>query len=138
MNGILLILHLLGFGAAMSSSVGGFVILRLSRAAPADMAVLGKVPPVLIRVGQTGLGLLWLTGIIMVWTKFGGPENLPGLFWLKFICVLIVTVGVVMVSLTIKAIQSGDRAKVVRLPLYGAVNGAFLLLVVIFAVYAFN
>ena len=42
-------------------------------------------------VGQIGLGLLWLTGLIMVWTRWGGPQNLPGTFWMKFGLVVLLT-----------------------------------------------
>ncbi len=66
MNEILLILHLFGFGAGMASSVGNFTIMQMIRAAPGDGMVLAKLSPVLGRVGQVGLGLLWLTGIILV------------------------------------------------------------------------
>jgi hypothetical protein len=88
MNEIWFILHLLAFGAAVSSSIGNGVILMLLRASPGDAPVLGKVTPRLARVGQIALGVLWLTGIIMVWSIFGGPQNLPMLFWWKFVCVV--------------------------------------------------
>ena len=32
------------------------------------------------RLGD-GLGLMWLSGLVMVWSRWGGPGNLPGLFW---------------------------------------------------------
>ena len=51
--------------------------------------------------GQGGLGLLWLTGLIMVWSVFGGPQNLPGIFWIKFICVLGVT-AVLFAALSVR------------------------------------
>ena len=138
MNEILLILHLFGFGAAIGASIGNFTILRLVSAAPGDAPVLGKVPPMLARVGQGGLGLLWLTGLIMVWSVYGGPSNLPGFFWVKFICVLGVTTGVVLLGLTLREIQGGNRAAAARLPLYGAVTTGLLVLVVIFAVVSFG
>jgi hypothetical protein len=138
MNEVLLILHLFGFGAAIAASIGNFTILQLMNAAPGDAPVLGKVPPMLARVGQGGLGLLWLTGLIMVWSIFGGPQNLPGIFWIKFICVLGVTAGVVMLGLTLKEVQSGNRAAATRLPLYGMVTTGLMVLVVIFAVFAFD
>jgi hypothetical protein len=137
MNEILLILHFLGLAAGLSASIGNIIILRLIRAAPADAPVLGKVPPQLARVGHIGLGLLWLTGIIMVWTIYGGPQNMPGAFWWKFACVVVVTVAVGMIDMTLKAIRSGDRAAAARLPMLGAAAGGFTILAVIFAVIAF-
>ena len=138
MNNILVILHLFGFGATVAAAVGNTVVLMLTRAAPGDAPILGKIPPRLARIGQIGLGLLWLTGLVMVWSVFGGPQNLPALFWLKFACVVAVTGMVVLVGLTVKQIQAGNRAAAARMPLYGGISGVLLLLIVIFAVYAFQ
>jgi hypothetical protein len=138
MNEILLILHLFGFGAAVSSSIGNGVVLMLLNASPGDAPVLGKVPPRLARTGQIGLGLLWLTGLIMVWSKWGGPEKLPTLFWWKLVFVIGVTTMVVVLGLTLKQIQAGNRALAARLPVYGGITAGLLVLVVIFAVFAFD
>ncbi len=138
MNQILLILHLFGFSAAVGASIGNFTIMRLLTASPGDAPVLGKVPPILARVGQTGLGLLWLTGLIMVWSVFGGPQNLPTTFWWKFACVLAVTAGAITIGLTVKQVQSGNRAAAARLPILGMATTALLVLVVILAVFTFD
>jgi len=140
MNDTLFVLHLLGFGAAVASSVGNFIILRMVAESPADRPVLAKVPPRLARVGQSGLGLLWLTGLIMLWTIFGGPQNVPSTFWFssKIVFVIAVTVVVVMADITLKRIQAGNLALIRQLPIYGIVMAVLLLLIVICAVLAFN
>lgn len=138
MNQILLILHLFGFGAAMSASVAGPIVLTLLRAQPGDAPVLSKLPPRFARVGQIGLGLLWLTGIIMVWTNFGGPGAMPTLFWWKLACVVLVTISVAMLGITVRQVQGGDQQAASRLPMYGAISGVLLVLIVILAVYAFD
>jgi uncharacterized membrane protein len=138
MNEILLILHLFGFGAGMAAAVGNFAIMQTIRASPADGMVLSKLSPMLGRVGQVGLGLLWLTGIILVWSKWDGPQNLPPAFWAKFACVVLITGVSVMLGLTAKQIQAGNRALVARMPMLGAASGILLVLIVIFAVYAFD
>ncbi len=94
MNAILIMLHFFGLAAGFASSIGNIVIMRLVAASPADGPVLRRVPPMLARVGQIGLGLLWLTGLIMVWTIHGGPSKLPWQFWVKLLLVIGVTVGV--------------------------------------------
>jgi len=140
MNDTLFVLHLLGFGAAVASSVGNFIILRMVAESPADRPVLAKVPPRLARVGQSGLGLLWLTGLIMLWTIFGGPQNVPSTFWFssKIVFVIAVTVVVVMADITLKRIQAGNLALIRQLPIYGIGMAVLLLLIVICAVLAFN
>jgi len=138
MNEILLMLHFFGLAAGFSAAIGNTVIMRLVAASPADAPVLGKVPPILARVGQVGLAVLWITGLILVWSKYGGPANLDWRFWVKFILVIGVTAGVVMFDLTLKKVRSGDQAAAARLPMYGGITGAMLVLVVIFAVLAFT
>jgi len=140
MNDTLFILHLLGFGAAVASSIGNFVILRLVAEAPGDRPVLAKVPPRLARIGQAGLGLLWLTGLIMLWTIFGGPQNVPSTFWFssKILFVILITIAVAMASVTLKRVQAGDFEAAKRLPFYGITMAVLLLLIVICAVLAFN
>lgn len=138
MNYILIILHFFGFGAGVTASIGNFTIMTLIQRSPGDAPVLTKVPPLLARVGQVGLAILWVTGLIMVWSIWGGPESLPQSFWYKIICVVLLTVVVVFLDLTIKRVRQGDRAVAARLPFLGRVAAALLLLVVVFAVVAFN
>jgi hypothetical protein len=138
MNDILFMLHLFGFGAAFAAAVGNFTILQLTMASPADAPVLGKVPPRLARAGQIGLGVLWVTGPIMIWTKFGGPGNLNWAFWVKFLLVIGITVVAIILGMMVRRIQAGDTAARAQLPLYGRISGALLGLIVIFAVLAFH
>lgn len=138
MNEILLILHFFGLAAAAGASIANTVVLRQVMAAPGDAPVLGKVQLPLSRAGQVGLGLLWLTGLTMVWSRFGGPENLPWTFWIKFLCVLGVTGGVVMLDILAKRARAGDQGARGQLPIYGAATGSLLVLVVIFAVVTFD
>ena len=138
MNEILLILHFLGFGAGMASSVGNFTIMQLIQSSPGDAPVLTKVPPLLARIGQVGLGVLWITGIIMVWSVWGGPENLDWAFWVKFACVVLLTGVAVYLDLTVKKVRAGNVAAAAQLPLFGRIAAGLLLLIVIFAVIAFH
>jgi hypothetical protein len=138
MNEILLILHFFGLGAGFASSIGNFTVMQLIQASPGDRPVLSKVPPVLARVGQVGLGLLWLTGLVLIWTKYGGPGNLDWAFWIKIACVVALTAIVVYLDLTIKKVQAGDVAAAAQLPLFGRAAAGLLVLVVVFAVIAFN
>jgi hypothetical protein len=137
MNAILLILHFFGLAAGFSASIGNFAVMRLIQSAPADAPILSKVPPVLARIGQTGLALLWVTGIIMVWSIYGGPGNLPASFWIKFAFVILATIGVGMIDMTQKAIRAGDQSARARLPMLGMGVTLMVALAVVFAVIAF-
>ena len=62
-NHLLLILHFLGLALGFSVSFSNMVMGGLiSKAVPAEKAVLGKFPPAMSRVGRFGLALLWVTG----------------------------------------------------------------------------
>ena len=137
-NDILLILHLLGFGAGFAASVGNFTIMQLIQASPGDAPILTKVPPRLARVGQVGLAVLWVTGLIMVWSIYGGPQLLNWAFWVKIACVVALTGVAIFLDLTLRRVRAGDTAAAVNLPVFGRIAGILLLLVVIFAVLAFH
>ena len=138
MNEVLLILHFFGLGAGFAASIGNFTVMQLIQAAPGDAPVLGKVPPVLARVGQVGLGLLWITGVIMIWSIWGGPGNLEWAFWVKLLGVVLLTGIAIYLDMTIRRVRAGDMAAAAQLPLFGRIAGGLLALIVIFAVIAFH
>jgi hypothetical protein len=74
----------------------------------------------------------------MVWSQWGGPGNLPGLFWAKLVFVLSLTAAAVAIHLSYAAIRGGDMAAAVRLPKLGPVAGISSLLAVLLAVCAFS
>jgi hypothetical protein len=135
---ILLMLHFFGLGAGFTGAMAGGFLLRQIQANPADAPVLQRLQPMFVRAGQIGLALLWITGPWMVATRYGGFGNLPWAFWVKFVCVVGVTAGVIMVDMTGRRVRAGDAAAMRQLPIYGAGTGILLGLVIIFAVLAFN
>jgi hypothetical protein len=137
MNAIMLMLHFFGLAAGFATGIGNAVVMQLSASSPADAPVLGKVPLVLARIGQVGLAVLWITGIILVWIH-GGPGAMPPMFWVKLALVVVFTVIVILMDMTGRRIAAGDKAAAARMPLYGRAGGAVAVLIVIFAVLAFG
>jgi hypothetical protein len=138
MDQILLMFHFFGLGAGFTGSLGGAVLTRQLMVAPGDAPVVGKLQPMFLRIGEIGLAILWITGPWMATTRFGGFGALPGTFWLKFLCVVGVTAGVIMIDMTARQARAGSAEARRMLPFYGAGTGALLLLVVVFAVLTFN
>ncbi len=139
MNQILLMLHFFGLGAGFTGAMAGGILLRqMMAASPAEMPVIARLQPVFLRIGEAGLALLWITGPWMVATRYAGFGNLPWPFWVKFVCVVGVTAGIIMIDMTGRRARAGDMAAMRQMPVYGAVTGILLGLVVIFAVLAFN
>ncbi len=139
MNQFLLFLHLVGL---MVGAAGGFssaVIMRRALAMPADEAkVVRGLGPLLARVSAVGLVLLWITGLILVWSKYEGLASLPQLFWVKAVFILSLTAVVGLIHMTYGEIRKGNAAAAARLPKLGPMAGVSSLLAVLFAVLAFG
>lgn len=142
MNTILLILHLLGFGAAFAASLANNIVMIVAANAPADQAAgLRRFPPVMIRAADIGLALLWITGPILLWTKYDGLEGISSLSWTfeaKIACVVLLTLLLGMIHMTLGKMKRGDMSVAARLPTIGRIGLGLLLLVVIFAAMTFD
>lgn len=139
MNAALLFLHLVGL---MLGAAGGFasaVIMRRALVLPADEAkVVRGLGPILANVSLTGLVLMWATGLILVWSKWGGIAALPDMFWLKAIFIASLTIVTGLIHMTYAEIRKGNAAAAAKLPKFGPMAGVSALLAVLFAVLAFN
>jgi hypothetical protein len=139
MNAALLFLHFVGL---MLGAAGGFasaIIMRRALVLPADEAkVVRGLGPILSKVSATGVAVLWVTGLIMVWSKWDGFVSLPQMFWVKAIFIVSLTVMTALIQLTYAEIRKGNPAAAARLPKFGPMAGISALLAVLFAVLAFN
>jgi hypothetical protein len=139
MNETLLFLHFFGL---MLGAAGGFasaVIMRRALTLPADEAkVLRGAGPILAKVSAAGVALLWVTGLILVWSKWDGFANLPQLFWVKAIFIVSLTLVTILINMTYAQIRNGNVAVAARLPKLGPMAGLSALLAVLFAVLAFK
>jgi len=139
MNDAILFLHFVGL---MLGAAGGFssaIVMRRALTLPADEAkVLRGLGPILAKVSATGVAVLWVTGLILVWSKFDGFGNLPQMFWIKGIFILSLTAITILIQMTYAEIGKGNAAVAARLPKLGPVAGISALLAVLFAVLAFS
>ena len=134
----LLILHFLGLALGFCSSFGNAVMsVLISRAEPADRAVLGRVPPAIGRLGAVGLALLWITGIALVYVKYGGFAVLPWQFSVKLVAVVVLTVAVAYAHRLQALILKGDQGAMTRIQTVGKIAMTSALVALVFAVLAF-
>jgi hypothetical protein len=142
MNRLLIIIHFLAFGAGFAVAAGNNLAMMLAARAPApEAAGLRRFPAVMTHIGDAGLVLLWLTGIILLWTRYGGIDGfaaLPWAFWAKLACVVLITALVGLMHMTAARIKRGDMSVAARMPVYGRIGLGLLILIVIFAVMAFD
>ena len=139
MNQVVLFLHFVGLMMGAAGGFGSAVIMRRALALPADEAkVVRGLGPILANVATVGLALLWVTGFILVWSKWDGFGNLPKLFWVKAVFIVSLTVVHGLVLMTYAEIRKGNVALAARLPKLGPMGGISALLAVLFAALAFS
>ena len=138
LTNILFWIHLSALSLGGAATFGIPVVGRLMPTATNDTRpLLFKVAKGLSTVSRAGLGLLIITGPLMVWLKFGGT-GFNAWFWAKMVLVLLLLITVIYAGINGKAAEGGDMAAAKRSPLIGMVAMLLLLGVVFCAVFAFN
>ena len=81
MNDIVLFVHFVGLMLGAAGGLASGIIMRRALSMPVDEAkVVRGLGPLLAKVSATGVAVLWVTGFILVWSKWDGFGNLPQLF----------------------------------------------------------
>lgn len=139
MNAVLLVLHFFGLGACFVDGFGGFLLQTVINKSPAaDAAALSRAQRPLALFGDAGLALLWVTGLILVYSRWHGFAFLPSLFWWKLAAVVAMTGMVGVVHMTRAGARRGDVVAIGRLPIFGRLATTFLLIALVLAVAAFH
>ena len=139
LNPVLLMLHFLGLAMGLSVSFSGMVMQGLmARAAASERPVLARFPGRMAIVGHAGLGLLWVTGLTLVFTKWGGFGALPWQFHVKLTAVVLLTITVGYITGQMKKAAAGDAAAMARIQNAGKFAFLLALTAVVFAVLTFD
>jgi uncharacterized membrane protein len=135
----LLVLHFLGLAMGFATGFGNMIMAGIiAKATPEERRALMKFPPAIARVGDVGLVLLWLTGLTLVFVKWGGFGNMPGLFHAKLTAVVLMTLLIGFVHSQAKGIAAGDAAAIGRAQAAGKVIFLLAVTTVALAVWTFN
>lgn len=139
MNGFLLFLHFVGLMIGAAGGLGGAILGRRALTMPPEQAqVIRSLGPMLANVAAVGVAVLWVTGVILVFSMYGGFGNLPSLFWVKLAFVIAVTVLVGLVHMTYAEIRrTKNPALGARFAILGPATGLANLIVVLIACFAF-
>jgi uncharacterized membrane protein len=136
---VLLILHLLGMAMAFSATFGNLVMNGLmDRAAPAERAVLARFPPGIARVRDIGLLLLWVSGLWLLFGRWGGFGQLPWQFHLKVTLVILLSGLIGYTHVLARKVRQGDAGAAARIRTVGFVGSLIALVVVVLAVSTFG
>ena len=138
-NQALLVMHFLGLVMGLSVSIANAVMGALmAKSAPDERAILGRFPPLMSRIGKTGLTLLWLSGVVLVETRWGGFATLPWQFHVKLTAVVLLTIAVTYIHLQERRMRRGDATAAARLQKASKVAALFALTALVFAVLTFD
>jgi uncharacterized membrane protein len=139
LNQILLMLHFIGLAMGFSVSFSNMVMGGLiDKAAPAEKPVLGRFPMMMTRVGDIGLALLLVSGISLLFLKWGGFGAMPPAFHVK-LALVVVLIGLVgYIHALQKKVKNGDASVMPRIQLFGKAAFLTALAIVVFAVLAFD
>ena len=139
LNQLLLILHFLGLAFGLSAGVVNLALRGLVAGAdPAEVRGLARVPPVMAQVGGSGLLLLWATGFMLTFTKWGGFGALPWQFHVKLTVVVALTAAVGLSHALHGEGASRRRRGRALLPKVGMASFVLSILAVVFAVLTFD
>lgn len=117
---VLVFLHFVGLALGFSVSFGNMVMGTLiAKASPPEKAVLGRFPPALAKLGRAGLVLLWTTGLILVYTRWGGFGALPWQFHVKITAVVLLTITSEYIHYLQGRAAQGDVAAIGRIERFG-------------------
>lgn len=140
LNDILIFLHILGLFLCVSPGLANAVISRqLVKATPEAAATLRQLPPIFVNISSLGLLVLWATGIALIFTRWGGIENLTVAYWVRAVFVMILTIVMIMVHMTIReAHKTGNVAISARLKPFGIVAALAALAAIFTTIVTFN
>ena len=139
LDNVLVVIHLVGLGMGLSVGFANMVMAGvIGKAAPAEKAVLGRFPPAMSKIGVAGLVTMWVSGIAIVMTRYGGFSILPRTFIYKLTAVVLLTLSVIYIELLFARVKKGDTAALATIQVVGRLTGLFSLAAIIFAVITFS
>ena len=137
-NDLAMTVHIVGLFMGGASAFGLPVIGALAGKAELEhKPVLGQAVKPLKTIGHIGLGLILLSGVLMA-TAGGTWSSGPVVFWLKLVLVVALIAGIVIAGKTGARAMSGDSEAAAKMPMLSMINIGLAVLIVLFAVLAFN
>src|SRR5487761_2524804 len=113
-SNLLFWIHLIGVALGGVAAFGIPVVASRMPTATADTRpLLFSLLEAMSKVGRAAIGLLIVTGPLIVWLKFG-MGGLSAWFWIKM-----VLVGLIYAGINGKRVEKGDMAAARRAPIVG-------------------
>ena len=132
-------LHFVGLAAGSAASVGGPVVgAAMDRTGPEHRVALADLAARLGKVGRLGVGLLVVTGVVLIWGSDGGLQYVNQWFWIKIALVTLLIAGIIVGTRNSRKAMAGDSAARMLAPKLGMLNLVLLLSILLSAVLSFG
>lgn len=136
---LLIALHILGLVIGMGSGMANARLGPMYGTASAEQrSLLFKIGSMLGKNGHIGLGLLWITGILVVWLKYGGVGEFTFWFWVKMVLVVALSASIGIGSSAYRKFAAGDMGASARVAIAGKISAVCGVLVIVSAVFSFQ
>ncbi len=140
---LLVFLHLIGLAMGLGVGIANMFIARWAASSPAPESAMAlrALPPRLSQVSQIGLGILVISGLLLLFTVGGMASYAFGQFWFWLKLVAVAGMGAVIYFLwqAQVAIKAGREPQFKEyLPQAGLILGVLGLAATLFAVFAFD
>ncbi len=130
--------HFLSIGMAGMASLGIPVALMASKGATAQQRpAVGAILMKLAAFGRMAIALLIVSGLAIVWAKYGGGE-LNRWFHIKMVFVAAIVVLALYNKRNGAKASAGDAAAVARMPMLGKISIGLFATTILMAVLAFG
>jgi hypothetical protein len=136
---LFLIIHLIGLTMAVGTGFANlFLGVAASKLAPAERGSFMAKTMILVRMGQTGLALLILSGLYLIQPFMGAISNMPTLI-AKLSLVALLIIMVIVISLLVrKAKKQNDPSILLKLRPLGILNFLIGITIMVLAVLTFH
>lgn len=138
-NNIVLAVHFLGLVMGMGSGMAlGALGPGLATTTGDERGRNWTTYRALSRTAHVGLGVLIVTGLTLVFTRYGGPAGMSVAFWIKMALVVVLIVSITIGTRAARRAEGGDMSAMAIGKRAGMVNGLSGLGIIVAAVFAFN
>jgi uncharacterized membrane protein len=124
-----------GMGAGFSS---GQVSMRMGGAPAEARETLVTLYKALARIGHIGLGILIVTGLLVLFLKYGDLMGMGVWFWIKMALVVVLIGLISFGTRNANKAFAGDQAAIAMAPRIGMLTGMTGFLIILAAVFAFS
>lgn len=139
LDAVLVFVHFLGLALGFSASFANATMgAMIAKAEPSERPIFAKFPPKMSMLGKIGVTLLWVTGLALVFMKWGGFSSMDWPFNVKISAVVLLTICVGIIATLEGKVKRGDMAAAAKIPIVGKFAMAFAMIALVFAVVAFE